>query len=175
MFDSTHLFCIIDDFFLKFESIYWKFLKQSFQRLRHWPAQLSIYEIIFIAVWYKCFYFNNFKAFFTSLKLDKNHLSKQLPCYQRMIHLINMHQLALHVLHFALMKDQQSSYLWINSTIWVVCKNRRIQRHKSLTAIATRGKSSMSWFFGYFKRFAVDVKIMSASINIGIKEKIDNQ
>lgn len=101
MFDSTQLFCVIDDFFLKFESIYWKFLKQNFQRLRRRPAQLSISEIIFIAVWYKCSHFNNFKAFFTSLKLDKNHLFKQLPCYQRMIHLINAHQLALHALHFA--------------------------------------------------------------------------
>ncbi|TCB69495.1 IS982 family transposase, partial [Acinetobacter terrestris] len=28
MFNSTELFCIIDDFFLKFEATYWKFLKQ---------------------------------------------------------------------------------------------------------------------------------------------------
>ena len=65
-----------------------------------------------------------------------------------MIHRINVHQLALHALHFALMKDQQSSYLWIDSTTLAVCKNQRIQRHKSLAAIATRGKSSMGWFFG---------------------------
>ncbi|KAB1850780.1 transposase, partial [Acinetobacter tandoii] len=29
-----------------------------------------------------------------------------------------------------------------------VCKNQRIQRHKALSTIATRGKSSMGWFFG---------------------------
>lgn len=103
----------------------------------------KIFEIIFIAVWYKCSHFNNFKAFFTSLKLDKNHLFKQPPCYQHMIHLINAHQLALHAFHFALMKDQQSSYLWIDSTTLAVCKNQRIQRHKSLAAIAARGKASM--------------------------------
>jgi hypothetical protein len=102
MFDSTQLFCVIDDFFLKFESIYWKFLKHNFQRRRYRPAQLSISEIIFIAIWYKCSHFNNFKAFFTSLKLDKNHLFKQRPRYQRMIYLINAHQLALHALHLDL-------------------------------------------------------------------------
>jgi hypothetical protein len=64
-----------------------------------------------------------------------------------MIHLINTHQLALHTLHFALMRNHQSSYLWIDSTTLAVCKNQRIQRHKSLAAIATRSKSSMSWFF----------------------------
>lgn len=47
------------------------------------------------------------------------------------------------------MKDCQSRYLWIDSTMLPVCKNQRIQRHKSLVAIATRGKSSMGWFFGY--------------------------
>jgi IS5 family transposase len=65
-----------------------------------------------------------------------------------MIHLVNTHQLALHALHFAVMKDDQSSYLWIDSTTLPVCKNQRIQRHKSISSIATRGKSSMGWFFG---------------------------
>ncbi|MFX8911063.1 IS982 family transposase, partial [Acinetobacter baumannii] len=72
--------------------------------LRIRTAQLTISEICFIAIWYKCSHFNNFKAFFTWLKEDKSHLFKYLPCYQRMIHLINMHQLALHALHVALMK-----------------------------------------------------------------------
>ena len=60
-----------------------------------------------------------------------------------MIYLINMHQLALHSLHVSLMKGQDKQYLWIDSTIRPVCKNQRIQRHKSLTKIATRSKSSM--------------------------------
>lgn len=36
----------------------------------------------------------------------------------------------------------------MDSTTLPVCKNQRIQRHKSLTKIATRGKSSMRWFYG---------------------------
>lgn len=56
-----------------------------------------------------------------------------------MIHLINTHQLAL----YALMRDCQSSYLWIDSTTLAVCKNQRVQRYKFLAAIATRGKISM--------------------------------
>ena len=112
------------------------------------PSQLKISEIVFIAIWYKCSHFNNFKAFFFSLKHNHSQLFRYLPCYQRMVHLIRAHQLALHALHFALMKDGQSHYLWIDSTTLPVCKNQRIQRHKSLAAIATRGKSSMGWFFG---------------------------
>jgi len=65
-----------------------------------------------------------------------------------MIHLINMHQLTLHALHVALMKGQRSQYLWVDSTTLPVCKNQRIQRHKSLSKIASRGKSLMGWFYG---------------------------
>ena len=148
MFNSTELFCVIDDFFLKFESTYWKFLKQSRSCLRIRSAQLCISEIVFIAILYKCSHFTNFKAFFSWLKQDKRHLFKSLPCYQRMIHLINIHQLALHALHVALMKNQKSPYLWVDATALPVCKNQRIQRHKSLAKIATRGKSSMGWFYG---------------------------
>ena len=71
-----------------------------------------------------------------------------LPCYQRVIDLIQSHQLALHALHFDLMKYQQNAYLWVASTTLPVCKNQRIQRHKSLAKIASRDKSSMCWFYG---------------------------
>lgn len=148
MTDITALFCTIDDFFIKFESTYLKFLKQNqyFKRIR--PSKLSLSEIIFIAIYYKSSQFNNFKAFFFSLKNHQRQWFKYLPCYQRMTHLISMHQLALHALHTDLMKDKQSDYLWIDSTMLPVCKNQRITRHKSLSEIATRGKSSMGWFFG---------------------------
>ncbi|PJI36520.1 IS982 family transposase [Acinetobacter pseudolwoffii] len=148
MFNSTELFCVTDDFFLKFEATYWQFLMQSHRFSRIRAAHLSLSEITFIAIWYKCSHFTNFKAFFTWLKQDKSSLFNSLPCYQRMIHLINTHQLALHALHVALMKGQRSQYLWIDSTTLPVCKNQRIQRHKSLAEIASRGKSSMGWFYG---------------------------
>lgn len=147
MFNSTEIFCVIDDFFLKFEATYWEFLKQNRDSLRIRTARLTISEICFIAIWYKCSHFNNFKAFFAWLKEDKIHLFKYLPCYQRMIHLINIHQLALDALHVSLMKGQDKLYLWIDSTTLPVCQNQRIQRHKSLAKIAIRGKSSMGWFY----------------------------
>ena len=56
--------------------------------------------------------------------------------------------MALYALHAALMKEQRSQYLWVDSTILPVCENQRIQRHKSLAKIASRSKSSMGWFYG---------------------------
>ena len=148
MFDFTYLFCIIDDFFQKIEPTYWDFLKHSKKRFRVRSSQLKVSEVVFIAIWYKCSHFNNFKAFFLSLKQNYGDLFQYLPCYQRMVCLINAHQLALHALHFALMSDCHSIYLWIDSTILLVCKNQRIGRHQSIKPIATRGMSLMGWFYG---------------------------
>ncbi|MBF7683676.1 hypothetical protein I2F27_10145 [Acinetobacter sp. B5B] len=53
----------------------------------------------------------------------------------------------MHALHFTLMKDKKNSYLWIDSITLPVCKNQRIQHHKSRSDIATRGRSPVGWFF----------------------------
>jgi hypothetical protein len=62
-----------------------------------------------------------------------------------MIHLMNIHPLALHALHIALMKGQYKQYLWIDSTTLTVCKNQRIQRHKSLAAIQLQHVEKVPW------------------------------
>jgi hypothetical protein len=38
---------------------------------------------------------------------------------------------------------------FVDSTSLAVCHNRRISRHKVFAGYATRGKSSMGWFFGF--------------------------
>lgn len=83
--------------------------------------------------------------------------------------MINTHQLALHALHTALMADHQCHYLWIDSTTLPVCKNQRIARHKSLSEIATRGKSSMGWFFGCKLHLAMnaDGDLVSTALSNG--------
>lgn len=111
MFDFTYFFCMIDDLFQKFEATYWMFLKDSNKRMRMRSSQLKLLEINFIAIWYKYSHSNNFKNFFFSLKQHQSQLFGYLPCYQRMVHLIGAHQLALHALDFALMKDFQYSLI----------------------------------------------------------------
>jgi len=68
---------------------------------------------------------------------------KALPSYQRIVYLINQHQLALQAWHLPLTSSAQTTGAWVDSTTLPVCKNQRIQRYKSLKQIATRGKSSM--------------------------------
>ena len=46
----------------------------------------------------------------------------------------------------------------MDSTTLHVCKIQRIERHKSLKQIATRGKSSMGWFYGCKLHVLVDAQ-----------------
>jgi len=40
MSNNTELFCVLDDFFLKFEANYWKFIKHSPRYPRTWQGNL---------------------------------------------------------------------------------------------------------------------------------------
>ena len=147
MFDFTTLFCTIDDFFQKNEAIYWKYLKQENPKIRQRSGFLCLSEIIFIAVWYKNSQLHHFKAFYGMLKRFYTKLFKGLPSYQRIVYLINQHQLALQALHISLTSSAQTTCAWVDSTTLPVCKNQRIQGHKSLKQIATRGRSPIGWFY----------------------------
>lgn len=112
-------------------------------KVRQRSGVLCLSEIIFIAVWYKKSQLHHFKAFYGMIKRFYSKLFKGLPSYQRIVYLINQHQLALQALHISLASNAQTTCAWVDSTTLPVCKNQRIQRHKSLKQIATRGKSSM--------------------------------
>ncbi|WHP06129.1 IS982 family transposase [Acinetobacter corruptisaponis] len=149
MYDFTEIFCSVDDFFKKFEPIYWQFPKQEKKRQRIRQATLSLSEIVTISICYKASQMHNFKAFFQLLCQYESRLFKELPCYKNILTLINQHQLAIHALHYALNQHKEDSYLWIDSTPLPVCKNKRIPKeHHALDDIASRGKSSMGWFYG---------------------------
>jgi hypothetical protein len=46
-------------------------------------------------------------------------------------------------------KGRCTGITFIDSTPLTVCHNRRINRHRVFAGYATRGKSSMGWFFGF--------------------------
>lgn len=115
MFEFTTLFCTIDDFFQKNEAIYWQYLKQENPKVRQRSGVLCLSEIIFIAVWYKNSQLHHFKAFYGMIQRFYYKLFKALPSYQRMVHLINQHQLALQALHISLTSSAQTACAWVDS------------------------------------------------------------
>ena len=53
---------------------------------------------------------------------------------------------------------QATGVACIDSTALSVCHNRRIGRHRVLAEVATRGKSSMGWFYGFKLHLIVNDK-----------------
>jgi hypothetical protein len=63
----------------------------------------------------------------------------------------------------------ETGMYYIDSTTLKVCRNQRIHRHKVFNKIASRGKSSMGWFFGFKLHLVINHKgeIMSFCLTPG--------
>jgi len=109
-------------FFQKNEAIYWQYLKQENPKVRQRSGVLCLSEIIFIAVWYKNSQLHHFKAFYGMIKRFYAKLFKALPCYQRIIYLINQHQLALQALHISLASNAQTTCAWVDLQLYPYVK-----------------------------------------------------
>ncbi|MGP5576541.1 transposase, partial [Psychrobacter faecalis] len=71
-----------------------------------------------------------------------------LPSYSRFIELIPRSIMPLCAYLQSMMGDC-TGISYIDSTKIAVCHNKRIYRHKVFERMATRGKSSMGWFYGF--------------------------
>lgn len=151
--EITKIFCTVDDFCKEFsEQI--KIMKQkslpSDKKRRNRASKLSDSEIITILI---CFHLGSHKTFkHYYLQVVEQHwgdLFPDLVSYNRFIELQqrNFVVFALFVKERCMGKCSGISF--IDSTTLKVCRNQRINNHKTFKNIAARGKSSMGWFFGF--------------------------
>jgi hypothetical protein len=71
-----------------------------------------------------------------------------MPCYERFVALQQGALIPL-LCFLCSCLGQRSGIYYIDSTALAVCHNRRIDRHKTFTGLAARGKTSMGWFFDF--------------------------
>lgn len=170
MYDHTELFCLIDDFCIRFKPIYLNSLKEAgvIQRCRN--AFLELSEIIFLATWFHLSDFKTFKHFIAFVGFYHRNDFKSLPSYQRINALVAQHANAIIALFEALLiKPKQDQIHFVDSTPLTVCKNTRINRHRTFRATAGRGKSSTGWFYGFKLHLIVNraCEIVSALVTAG--------
>jgi hypothetical protein len=94
-------------------------------------------------------HYRDFKHYYkdyvcTQLNKDFPHLVS----YNRFVELMSEVNVPLVALLVSLLADPTTAN-YVDSTKLVVCHNRRIYRNKVFKGMATRGKSSMGWFFGF--------------------------
>ena len=143
------MFCDIDDFCNAFEPIYTQRQLQSGKRQCSRPTQMSLSEIMTIIVFFHRSHDRDFKHYYTDYVAV--HLRLYFPTlvnYSRFVELMPRAIVPLcSYLHTR--KGRCTGITFVDSTPLSVCHTKRIGRHQVFEGWATRGKSSVGWYFGF--------------------------
>ena len=157
MIDVNEIFCKADDFFKEFEPKFRKHLIQDGLK-RNRSTEMSISEMMTIMILFHQSCYRNFKGYYNAHV--KIHLKKEFPTlvsYSRFVQL--MPRMIVPFLAFLQsIKGKSTGISFVDSTSISVCKNKRINRNSVFKGLATRGKSTMGWFFGFKLHLIVNDK-----------------
>ena len=148
MIDVIELFCAVDDFCNEIqEKILAKLLpEQAYQRRR--TPQLCDSEIMAITIAFQTSGYRTFKQFYMAMQIGMKHLFPKMPSYNRFIEL--MPRILLQMLMFPYTHTGNlTGVSFIDSTSLRVCKIKRSKRNKVFKGLATYGKSTVGWFYGF--------------------------
>lgn len=145
----TSLFCLIDDFCTDISNHVEQHMLASGQIKRLRQSQIRASEVITLLLWFHLTGSRNFKIFY--LSWAKPFLSPyfpNLPSYNRFIELK-----AKYIMYFVALieslKTPSAGIAFVDSTKLAVCHNKRIHQHRVFIDSASRGKTSVDWFYGF--------------------------
>lgn len=148
----TEIFCIADDFCKEFELETDKIglSEKSKGCHRHRQCRMSKSEIMTILI---CFHFNSYRNFYHYYTFFvKEHLADLFPnqlSYNRFLELEVRVSVEMMMFLQICCFGRCTGISFIDSTCIPVCHNKRIYRNKVFRNYATRGKSTMGWYFGF--------------------------
>jgi len=147
MLDITKLFCHVDDFWKTFK-IQWEKNQISYRSSRGPNSYLSKSEIMTIMILFHRSNFRTFKYFY--FYLISNYIKEfpKLPSYPRFVAI----QKSAFVPLFAYLhhcKGKVTGVSFIDSTALKVCHIKRSYSNKVFKKLASKGKSTTGWFFGF--------------------------
>jgi Transposase DDE domain len=143
------LYCHVDDFCQQTKP-HWKSQRLSDGRThRDRAGELSDSEVMTILIHFHQSQYRTFKAYYT--QHVQVHLGQEFPnlvCYARFVQLMPRVFSRLCAYLFSLF-GRCTGVSFIDSTFIAVCDNRRIYQHKVFAGLATRGRGSCGWSFGF--------------------------
>ena len=143
--DLVSIFVSFDDFCKEFEK------EISARQLGNkTESALSISEIGTILIAFNLSDYRHFKHFY--LQHVSKYLINDFPyliSYNRFIELIPSSLIYLICFLNRHCKGENTGISFVDSTSLKVCHNKRIPSHKVFQGLATRGKTSVDWFFGF--------------------------
>lgn len=143
----TDIFSIIDEFCIEF------YRTIDFHCIGNIPKRkpkMCTSEVMTIMVLFQLSGVRCFKWFYN--KYVVKHLSSEFPqlvSYNRFVELQKKAVLPMAVFAKTCCTGQCTGVSFVDSTPIRVCKNKRIFNHKTFKNIATRGKSTMGYFYGF--------------------------
>jgi len=167
MLDITTLFCKVDDFWKTFKNDWYK--KQIIHKQSRGPSCcISMSEIMTIMILFHQSNFRNFKYFYFHLCEIYKKAFPTLPSYSRFVSLQKTSFVPLFAyLHHS--RGKVTGIAFIDSTILKVCHIKRCYSNKVFKKLASKGKSTTGWFFGFKLHLIVNEngEILSFQITSG--------
>lgn len=147
----TEIFVAIDDFNQLFESeIKQLRIECSHPKKRNRKSKLSDSEIMTILICFHLSRIHNFKAFYKMyLAKHYKHLFPDLVSYERFVQSCPKVMVAMMVFLKTNALGLCRGICFIDSTPIKVCHIKREKQHRVMKGFATKGKSTMGWFFGF--------------------------
>ena len=149
----TEIYCLADDFckeFSKYQEKHMFSTSPKNGKHRNKPNRMSDAEIMLIMILFHSGGYRCFKHFY--LEYVCKHLAHLFPrkvSYNRFVELEKEILFSLTIFIKTVLIGRCTGISFVDSTPLRVCRNQRIHVHKTFEGLATRGKCSMGWFFGF--------------------------
>ena len=150
--EITEIFFLCDDFTKEFDKSYKKHILQqdNGKKTRNKPCRLSHSEVMTILISFHLCGYRNLKHYY--LFYVSQHMNKEFPrlvSYNRFVELQQQVAFPL-VLFLKLCRIGECTGIsFIDSTTVKVCHIKREKQNKVFLGSATKGKSTIGWFFGF--------------------------
>lgn len=150
--EITEIFYLCDDFSKEFDKSFKKHILQSDngKKTRNKPGKLSHSEVMTILISFHLGGYRNLKHYY--LFYVSQHLNKEFPklvSYNRFVEL--QQQVAFPLVLFLKLcrMGECTGISFVDSTTLKACHIKREKQNKVFSGIATKGKSTTGWFFGF--------------------------
>lgn len=156
----TEIYCMADDFCKEFALQQEKYMvKESNHNHRNKPNRMNDAEIMVILILFHSGGFRCFKHYYNEYVCKHlTHLFPRLVSYNRFVELEKDILLPLTIFIKQVLLGTCTGISFVDSTPLRVCRNQRILVHKTFEGLATRGKCSMGWFFGFKLHLVINDK-----------------
>ena len=150
--EITEIFYLCDDFSKEFDKSFKKHILQSDngKKTRNKPGKLSHSEVMTILISFHLGGYRNLKHYY--LFYVSQHLNMEFPklvSYNRFVEL--QQQVAFPLVLFLKLcrMGECTGISFVDSTTLKACHIKREKQNKVFSGIATQGKSTIGWFFGF--------------------------